>query len=211
MSSIEEQFHEKTVDGLEVDKLGTDFSRDISSAATTAVRFLRDHLLATTGRRIWGLTFTLYPDGKYDIEYDYTKPSDYEEIDEVITGEEINQSLADFPESDSVSSMTVEEAYRAIAMCVMEAQSDSSWERGGVDMDYKPKRQVLMRFWREHGGEREKAPQVPAQVTMVAAADAAYVLHDDLARGGGAAPSGLIFGLTPEGRMNLDYHYPAPT
>lgn len=58
-----------------------------------AALFLRDNLLATTGQRIWGLTFTLYPDGKFNIEYDYNKPEDYQETDEAITGEEINQSL----------------------------------------------------------------------------------------------------------------------
>lgn len=57
--------------------------------------FLRDDLLATTNERIWGLTFTLFPDGKIKIEYDYNKPAEYEETDEVITGEEMNQSLTD--------------------------------------------------------------------------------------------------------------------
>ncbi|MFD0914082.1 hypothetical protein [Methylophilus luteus] len=60
-----------------------------------AALFLRDDLLATTGDRIWGLTFTLFPDGKIKIEYDYNKPAEYEDTDEVITGEEMNQSLTD--------------------------------------------------------------------------------------------------------------------
>ncbi|MBT9160804.1 MAG: hypothetical protein DDT26_02100 [Dehalococcoidia bacterium] len=59
-----------------------------------ALLFLRDHILRTTGQRIWGLTFTLYPDGQFKIEYDYNKPEGYEESDEVITGDEINASLA---------------------------------------------------------------------------------------------------------------------
>ncbi len=58
-----------------------------------AALFLRDNLLRTTGQRIWGLTFTLYPTGKFNIEYDYNKPEGYEETDEVITGDEINASL----------------------------------------------------------------------------------------------------------------------
>ncbi len=62
-------------------------------AASKAIISLRDNLLATTGQRIWGLTFTLYPDGKFNIEYDYNKPADYEETDALITGEEINQIL----------------------------------------------------------------------------------------------------------------------
>lgn len=59
-----------------------------------ALCFLRDDLLRTTGQRIWGLTFTLFPDGKFKIEFDYNKPEGYEETDEVITGDEINASLA---------------------------------------------------------------------------------------------------------------------
>ena len=54
---------------------------------------LKDNMLKLTGDKIWGLTFTLYPDGKFEIEYNYDKPEDYEETDEVITGEEINQTF----------------------------------------------------------------------------------------------------------------------
>ena len=64
------------------------------SSCAKALYFLRDDLLRTTGQRIWGLTFTLFPDGKFKIEYDYNKPEGYEETDEVITGDEINASLA---------------------------------------------------------------------------------------------------------------------
>lgn len=63
--------------------------------ACKAARYLRDDLVNTTGQRIWGLTFTLYPDGKFNIDYDYNKPEGYEESDDVITGAEINASLAE--------------------------------------------------------------------------------------------------------------------
>ena len=53
-----------------------------------AALFLRNHLLATTGERIWGLTFTLYPDGKFKIDFDYNKPDGYEETEETISLEE---------------------------------------------------------------------------------------------------------------------------
>jgi hypothetical protein len=53
--------------------------------------FLREFMLKTTGHRIWGLNFTLYPDGKFDTEFDYNKPEDYEETDETI-----DVSLTDF-------------------------------------------------------------------------------------------------------------------
>lgn len=66
---------------------------DLSDLQMDAAFFLRNHIIKSTGNRIWGLTFNLYPDGKFEIEYDYNKPEDYEEMDEVITGEEINQTL----------------------------------------------------------------------------------------------------------------------
>jgi hypothetical protein len=78
------------------ENIDIDFSKvfELSDACI----FLRDDLLATTKERIWGLTYKLFPDGKIKIEYDYNKPADYEETDEVITGEEMNQSLTDlFP------------------------------------------------------------------------------------------------------------------
>ncbi|WP_151763989.1 hypothetical protein [Acinetobacter soli] len=55
---------------------------------------LKDNILNLTGDRIWGLTFTLYPTGKFKIEYDYEKPEGYEESEEIITGDEINESLS---------------------------------------------------------------------------------------------------------------------
>ncbi|MDO4223487.1 MAG: DUF600 family protein [Acinetobacter sp.] len=39
---------------------------------------LRDTMLKDTGHRIWGFIFTLYPDGKFEIKYDYNKPEDYD-------------------------------------------------------------------------------------------------------------------------------------
>ena len=73
---------------------GREVSLTETKQKTSAIRFLRDDLLRTTGQRIWGLTFNLYPDGKFKIEYDYNKPEEYEETNEVITGDEINASLA---------------------------------------------------------------------------------------------------------------------
>ncbi|WP_169391697.1 MULTISPECIES: hypothetical protein [Psychrobacter] len=70
-----------------------DIPIDLSKLRMEAVFYLRDHFLKLTGNRIWGLTFTLYPDGKFEIKYDYDKPEGYEETDEVITGDEINQTF----------------------------------------------------------------------------------------------------------------------
>lgn len=69
-------------------------------SCTDALLYLRDDLLKTTGQRIWGLTFTLYPNGKFNIEYDYNKPEGYEETDDVITGDEINASLEKLTKKD---------------------------------------------------------------------------------------------------------------
>lgn len=82
----------REIDG-EKDAQGSFPPRGLSSLATKSALFLRDDLLKTTGQRIWGLTFTLYPDGKFNIEYDYNKPDGYEETDDVISGDEINASL----------------------------------------------------------------------------------------------------------------------
>lgn len=80
---------------------GREVSLSATKQKTSAIRFLRDDLLKTTGQRIWGLTFTLYPSGKFNIEYDYNKPEGYEETDETISGDEINASLSKLANKDS--------------------------------------------------------------------------------------------------------------
>ena len=57
---------------------------------------LRDQILAETGKRIWGLTFTLYPDGKYEIEYDYNVPEGFNEKGEYIGEECSNETVKSF-------------------------------------------------------------------------------------------------------------------
>jgi hypothetical protein len=52
---------------------------DLRSKATKAALFLRDNLLETTGVRIWGLIFYYYKDGKFEVEYDYTKPEGFDD------------------------------------------------------------------------------------------------------------------------------------
>lgn len=70
--------------GVTDEKGGFEEGTDAMWEGLDAALFLRDDLLATTGQRIWGLTFTLYPDGKFNIEYDYNKPEGYEGTDETI-------------------------------------------------------------------------------------------------------------------------------
>lgn len=79
--------------GNKIDTAGFENNSDAIWEGLDAAIFIRDYMLKLTGDRIWGLTFTLYPDGKFEIEYDYDKPEDYEETDELITGEEINQTF----------------------------------------------------------------------------------------------------------------------
>lgn len=63
---------------------------DESKEKSRAIRFLREKLLRDSGARIWGLTFTLYPDGKFHIDYDYNKPEDYEETEETL---DLNEAI----------------------------------------------------------------------------------------------------------------------
>ena len=64
--------------------------------ANKGMLFLRDDLIKASGQRIWGLTFTLWPSGKFNIEYDYNKPDDYDDTDDLISGDEINKSIDNF-------------------------------------------------------------------------------------------------------------------
>jgi hypothetical protein len=73
---------------LEASKEGGDvaqlpFDWDGIDVLTQSALQIRDHLFLSTGKRIWGLTLTLYRNGTYDIAYDYNKPEDYQDSDEV--------------------------------------------------------------------------------------------------------------------------------
>jgi hypothetical protein len=70
--------------GKRNEKGGFEDDRDAVWSGLDAAIYLRDDFLRTTGDRIWGLTFTLFPTGKFKIEYDYNKPEGYEETDETI-------------------------------------------------------------------------------------------------------------------------------
>ncbi|MGE4457597.1 MAG: hypothetical protein AB7E13_11755 [Arcobacteraceae bacterium] len=61
-----------------------------------ALFFIRDQILQETGKRIWGLTFTLYPDGKHEIEYDYNVPEGFNEQGEYIGEECTNEAVSGF-------------------------------------------------------------------------------------------------------------------
>lgn len=75
-------------------KGGFEENQDAIWNGLDAATYLRDDLLQTTGQRIWGLTFTLYPDGKFNIDYDYEKPEDYDDSDDAISLAQAQASLA---------------------------------------------------------------------------------------------------------------------
>ena len=70
--------------GIKDEKGGFEESPQTIWKGLEAATYLRDDMLKVSRSRIWGLTFTLAPDGKFTIEYDYDKPDDYEETDELI-------------------------------------------------------------------------------------------------------------------------------
>ena len=53
-----------------IDDISFEAEADLQSAAN----FLKDNLIETTGDKIWGFTFTLYPDGQFNIDYTYDMP-----------------------------------------------------------------------------------------------------------------------------------------
>lgn len=85
--------HEILVSGNKVIDEYREIPIGLSRANTKSILELRDGLIEMTGDRIWGLKFTLYSDGKFSIEYNYSKPDGYEETEEIITGEEINKTF----------------------------------------------------------------------------------------------------------------------
>lgn|SRR5690554_6301668 len=49
----------------------------LSDDRNIATLFLRDNILETTGKRIWGMNFSLAKDGEMKINYNYDKPESY--------------------------------------------------------------------------------------------------------------------------------------
>lgn len=62
------------------------------SRISNASIILRDYVLETTKQRAWGIKYSLYPDGKFIIEYDYNKPPGYEEANETTISDDINKT-----------------------------------------------------------------------------------------------------------------------
>jgi hypothetical protein len=112
---------------------------EINRTACKAVLFLRDHELRTTGQRIWGLTYTLFPDGKFNIEYDYNKPDEYDLADEQEPPLGVAQALNNLAatgiaiEDSDATTSTPEQQFLAQALAQLQAQTAShsaSWGLG---------------------------------------------------------------------------------
>lgn len=77
-----------------VTPVGKQRSRNATSMVSSrknheAGLFLRDDLLKTTGHLCYGFTFTVFKDGKFDIQYRYDNP--YKDIEEQIAAEQRNK------------------------------------------------------------------------------------------------------------------------
>ena len=73
-----------------------EFDMDGIFEVSDALLYIRDTILKETGKRIWGLTYTLYPDGKYEIEYDYNVPEGFNEKGEWVGEEYENGEVSEF-------------------------------------------------------------------------------------------------------------------
>lgn len=79
--------------GDQIDRKWNNGQEIFNGAACDAAIYLRNDHLRATGKRIWGLTFTLFPDGKFDIEYDYNKPDEYDESDDLEPSIPLSEAL----------------------------------------------------------------------------------------------------------------------
>lgn len=121
--------------GGELNQKGECPPDEINKLACEAVLFLRDDLLETTGKRIWGLTFTLYPNGKFNIDYDYEKPEDYDESEDSISLAQAQERLVQsgIPVSIEDVDKTPEQHFLAGALTRLQtcsAQHSASWGLG---------------------------------------------------------------------------------
>ncbi|HJV74037.1 MAG TPA: hypothetical protein VJ654_07440 [Noviherbaspirillum sp.] len=96
--------------------------------------FIRDHLLHTTGRRIWGLTFTLYPDNRFDIAYNYDKPADYDDSEDPISLAEVQKRLEDSGIQTTVEASldTPEPRFLATALARLQTCTAENSQRWGL-------------------------------------------------------------------------------
>ena len=65
-----------------------------ATSASQAILFLRTEMRRTTGHQIWGLSFTIHPDGKFNLDYNYEKPEGYEESNSIISIDDVTSRLA---------------------------------------------------------------------------------------------------------------------
>lgn len=99
---------------------------------------IRDLLLRTTGKRIWGLTYTLLPDGKFNVDYDYNKPDEYDLADEQAPPLGVAQAFNDLAatgiaiERTDATALTPEQQFLAQALAQLQAQTASHSANWGL-------------------------------------------------------------------------------
>ena len=113
-------------------------SLDVEKTASRAALFLRDEHLRTTGQRIWGLTFTLYPTGKFKIEYDYNKPEEYDEADALESPVPVSDALGSLMaigvhvETNESADATPEQPFLRQALSQLQTQTASNSKEWGL-------------------------------------------------------------------------------
>jgi hypothetical protein len=106
-----------------------------STAPEDAVLFLRDDLLNSTGERMWGLTFTLYPDGNFNIEFDCKQPKGHEAAltqADALSVEERLPHAWDRMAAALSSHQSFEEQWLATAMGWLEKQTAKHRQQWGL-------------------------------------------------------------------------------
>lgn len=122
------------------DGKGDGASDNIQHTSMDAAEYLRDELLRTTGERIWGLDFTLYPSGKFKLDYDYNRPEDAEDDDDEDAAPlSVDAAIADLSglgvevEVSPSAPSTDERAFFSAAMAKLQEQTrqnGTSWGLG---------------------------------------------------------------------------------
>ncbi|MEZ7911488.1 MAG: hypothetical protein QMB55_06655 [Propionivibrio sp.] len=120
------------INGGVKDTRGLDWP-DTSIAVGDAATFLCNHILKTTGQRIYGLTFTLYPNGKFTLDYDYERPADYDDSEDSISLEEALGSLGQTGIAAKLGEdSTPERRFLAAAMSRLQAHTVEHTQRWGL-------------------------------------------------------------------------------
>lgn len=123
-----------TTQHCNADSLSVDCGMRAAFEISDAIIGLRDHILRTTGQRIYGLTFTLTPDGKFTLDYDYDRPADYDDSEDTISLEEALGSLgqAGIAANPAEAGDTPERRFLVAAMSRLQTHTAEHTQRWGL-------------------------------------------------------------------------------